>query len=60
MVYKDIAYVFADHAHLPMGPRANPASATPQVGYLLVEALAPASPATAMPHNRCFVVVRSG
>ncbi|MCS6886985.1 MAG: VWA domain-containing protein [Chloroflexus sp.] len=37
-----------------------PASATPQVGYLLVEAVAQASPATVMPLNLCFVLDRSG
>ncbi|WP_322496183.1 VWA domain-containing protein [Chloroflexus sp.] len=37
-----------------------PASAMPQAGYLLVEAVAPASPATAMPLNLCFVLDRSG
>ncbi|WP_298820022.1 vWA domain-containing protein [Chloroflexus sp.] len=37
-----------------------PASASPQVGYLLVEAVAQASPTTAMPLNLCFVLDRSG
>ncbi len=37
-----------------------PASSTPQVVYLLVEAVAPASPTSALPLNLCFVLDRSG
>lgn len=37
-----------------------PASNSPQIGYLLVEAVAQATPATAMPLNLCFVLDHSG